>query len=661
MITELTTLAALAEVQLRALKPEPQPILDDPQAVAQDLLSYLESVPKIIRSVVADVIRLLDTASLATHFKAFHDLSGAERTALLREASQTSLSHSLVSIVSGLGWLVIYSREKPRAFIGFKRAGADQPAVDVPEPAPAPLDVEYEVCVVGSGAGGSVVAARLAEAGKNVLVADAGAWISPSRLSRRDDQGLATLYRNGGVQPALPTLADVLEPGGSALINVLQAEVVGGGPYVNNAIHLPMEREAWQRWRSKYGFPIDWAPLLAAMDRAKGDLAVDGLEASRTAGERSEAFAGAVRGLTGGAAASFPWPVETLPVSLWECLGCGGCNLGCPYGRKIGGLHDAAPVSGKPHPSSYFMRAVRAGARVRSRLKAVHFERKLFGSAAALVATDLTSGKTVRVRAKEFVLAAGPIASSRILHQSAVRHFFEPNPIGRNLAANVVTPVYAILDRSMSANPAHPDPGLQMCYFVNPRDGRLLETYFHYPGSIAVSLGAGPTEHARVMREYDRLASCGVVVPSDDIGTVDALGVLTMNLTDRQFDLLVKGIADIARIFFAAGAREVMPAYRTRSPVVLEKDDVGQAESILRKELGGPDGLGLATSHPQGGNALREGRTHGVVSKDFTVYGVENLFVADASVFPAGCGVNPQLTVMGLAHLAADRVLEAVP
>ena len=45
-----------------------------------------------------------------------------------------------------------------------------------------------------------------------------------------------------------------------------------------------------------------------------------------------------------------------------------------------------------------------------------------------------------------------------------------------------------------------------------------------------------------------------------------------------------------------------------------------------------------------------------VVDSDCKVYGFENLFVCDASVFPTAVGVNPQLTVMALATITADRI-----
>jgi choline dehydrogenase-like flavoprotein len=45
-----------------------------------------------------------------------------------------------------------------------------------------------------------------------------------------------------------------------------------------------------------------------------------------------------------------------------------------------------------------------------------------------------------------------------------------------------------------------------------------------------------------------------------------------------------------------------------------------------------------------------------VVSPEFRVYGTDNVYVCDASVFPSSITVNPQLTVMALAHYAAEVI-----
>jgi choline dehydrogenase-like flavoprotein len=72
--------------------------------------------------------------------------------------------------------------------------------------------------------------------------------------------------------------------------------------------------------------------------------------------------------------------------------------------------------------------------------------------------------------------------------------------------------------------------------------------------------------------------------------------------------------------------------------------------------VAGPADLSQSTAHPQGGNALGRSAAKSVVSPDFHLFDFDNLFVADTSLFPAGCFRNPQLTTMALAHLAAGRV-----
>jgi cholesterol oxidase len=57
-----------------------------------------------------------------------------------------------------------------------------------------------------------------------------------------------------------------------------------------------------------------------------------------------------------------------------------------------------------------------------------------------------------------------------------------------------------------------------------------------------------------------------------------------------------------------------------------------------------------------GGCAVSNDPSHAVVNTDFRVHGYDNLHLCDASVFPSAAGVNPQLTVMALAWIAADSV-----
>jgi choline dehydrogenase-like flavoprotein len=105
----------------------------------------------------------------------------------------------------------------------------------------------------------------------------------------------------------------------------------------------------------------------------------------------------------------------------------------------------------------------------------------------------------------------------------------------------------------------------------------------------------------------------------------------------------------MGRIFLGAGAQRVMPATYAWH----EFRDAAALDALDEYVTSNADIL-LTTAHPQGGNALGT-----VVDGDFRVSGFRNLYLADASVFPTSVHVNPQLTVMGMAELAASRIVSA--
>jgi len=45
-----------------------------------------------------------------------------------------------------------------------------------------------------------------------------------------------------------------------------------------------------------------------------------------------------------------------------------------------------------------------------------------------------------------------------------------------------------------------------------------------------------------------------------------------------------------------------------------------------------------------------------VVDARLKMHGMDNIWVVDGSVFPTSLGVNPQLSIFGLAHWAADQI-----
>jgi choline dehydrogenase-like flavoprotein len=634
------TLAALAELQLRDLGAPGAPIADNHRAIAAQAEALLDVVPETLRTLLVLVVEEL--AGARRDGRGFAELPVEERGVLLSELWADPQRAARIGQVARLLWLVIYSRPPAREAVAFKPL--DHPPATVDPIVPARLDEAYDVCVIGSGAGGAVVAFRAAMAGKRVLLLDEGPAVLPAEVQLQDDSALIRSYRNAGLQIALPSVDAVLGRGDLSTMVILQARVFGGGPAINNAIHLRMQQDGkeWREWQKKE-FPVPWTDLSTAYDRVDKDIGVVGADETGGVGERSEAFR---RG-----AALSGWNPQPLPVSIHDCLGCGGCNVMCRFGRKTGGLHGPRPDGA---PLSYLERARAAGVHCRPSIRITRLHGNFGGTKVVMAAgEDLADGGSrVEIRAGQFVLAAGPIASSKVLIRSGIG-VANNYPTGRGISANVVLPVFARLPLQQGTLP---DPGLQMCYYVRG-DGFLLESWLHFPGSLSLALAHRPDMHTRLIRDYPRLAACGVVVPTDPHGSLGITWDPVLSLNQDELERMRQGVLAAATLYFNAGADQIVPA--TQAPLSIRQAQRPQDEQAFRSTVRKSADLMLSTAHPQGGNAIgkREGKS--VVGPEFRPHGIERLTVADASLFPAGCGVNPQMTVMALAHLAAERVIAA--
>jgi choline dehydrogenase-like flavoprotein len=121
-----------------------------------------------------------------------------------------------------------------------------------------------------------------------------------------------------------------------------------------------------------------------------------------------------------------------------------------------------------------------------------------------------------------------------------------------------------------------------------------------------------------------------------------------MSFSKEELELLKRGIATITRVYLAGGAVRVFPSsYRLLE--FASEEDLRYMSRIKRA-----DDLSLGSAHPQGGNPMGEDPKVSVVGNDFRVHGFENLYVADASVFPSNIRANCQATVMAMSHYAAN-------
>ena len=164
--------------------------------------------------------------------------------------------------------------------------------------------------------------------------------------------------------------------------------------------------------------------------------------------------------------------------------------------------------------------------------------------------------------------------------------------------------------------------------------------------------------HFDNMRDYNKMACTGILVGTASNARVTTGGLLGRNIdyvpTEDDFDSLMDGLQKAGEIYFAGGVDRVMP----NSFNYYEYKSFADMADRFRKDIKSSRDISTGTGHPQGGNVMGPDAATGVVDAGFKVFGFDNLYVCDASVFPTSLGVNPQITVMTLAHYAAPLIAQ---
>ena len=127
--------------------------------------------------------------------------------------------------------------------------------------------------------------------------------------------------------------------------------------------------------------------------------------------------------------------------------------------------------------------------------------------------------------------------------------------------------------------------------------------------------------------------------------------LVTYSLEDHDVARLKRDVEILARVYFAAGARSVIPLLHgfdeLRGP-----DDL---DRLRRARLAARD-FEISAYHPLGTARMGRDPARSVVGPDHQVHDTPGLYVADGSVVPTSPAVNPQITIMALATRAADQI-----
>ncbi|KAI1317087.1 long-chain fatty alcohol dehydrogenase [Xylariaceae sp. FL0255] len=521
------------------------------------------------------------------------------------------------------------------------------------EESPNPAIVHTDVVIVGSGCGGAVCAKILAEAGYQVLIVDKGYHQSAEQFPMGPEQN-DDIFQGGGA---------IASADGSTFITA--GMCWGGGGTVNWSASLQTPSYIRQEWANsglQFFQSAEYQNSLERVCEAMGvsDALIQQNHANKTLLEGSHILG---------------WRAAKCPQNSGQSVhSCGSrCGRGCRTGKKQGTYNYWLPAARK------------AGARCIEGFDVAEVYTQSIGQRRK--ATGLTGNWTSRyspssskprvqqmieVQAKKVILAAGAINTPLILQKTQVQGSTNAN-IGRNLYLHPVALISAIWDEDVK--PWEGDIVSSVVSEFENLDGQghgvKIEAFAMQPylAMMFFPWNSGP-EFKTAALNYRYMTSHIVISRDRDAGSIAAgpgKEGPTINYTPSRLDRghMVSGLVAAAKMCYVSGAKGIFPAVvgvplfscskvaSDRS--VNDKDFVKWLRSLEQSTLD-PLRNTFLSAHQMGTARMGTQPENSVVDETGKVWGYDDLYVADGSVFPSASGVNPMITIMAI----ADRITRGV-
>jgi choline dehydrogenase-like flavoprotein len=481
-----------------------------------------------------------------------------------------------------------------------------------------PTSLNCEALVIGTGAGGASVAATLADAGVDVLMAEEGPYVRPGEAPRSLAESLPLMWRGGGLAATLGTP-----------IALAEGRCVGGGTEINRAIFQRVPDEVVESW-AKANHLHDFSPqaLVPYYDRAAAivnasltpDWPGPPTEILRRAGEM------------------MGWKTTLLERGRRESSSPPHQVCGFASGEK-----QSMSATLIPH-------ALDRGARLlpNCRVDRLTVQSDHVTGAVATARDAKGRGHRMTIKAAQIFLCAGTTQTPSILQRSCIR-----KNIGRTFHVHPTIRVLAIFPEAVNAH-QHELPLVAVTEFMPAlRMGGSVFTL----SSFALALAEDWPLRGQYMVNYAHFSMYYVMIRPDGVGRVRSVPgltepILSYTLTERDWRRLRDGLGMLARALLAAGATRVIPSIRGH----VGWSEAGKVEPDLRFGLLN-DRVALMSIHLF--SSCPMGRDPDLFPVDSwgRLVGLDNVVVGDGSVLPSAPGVNPQATIMALAYRATDHYL----
>jgi choline dehydrogenase-like flavoprotein len=506
-------------------------------------------------------------------------------------------------------------------------------------------DEEVDAVIVGTGAGGAPILAKLAAAGLRVVALEAGEWFpSPSEEFATDEIAASKIY---WLNERLSAGKTPVVFGANNSGTGVGGSMLHWGAFVPRA--SPQDLSLFRDFGKGCDWPLTYDELLPFYEEVEDFLGVSG--PSLYPWDITRRYANAPipvnapgqlmqRGFRALGLRTSEAPIAALSSSYSRpeygqrnaCVNRGFCHQGCRNGAKAS------------MDVTYLPWAVQSGAEIRPQCFVHGLKRDVQGRICSVTYTDRSvgdSGRERRQRCKAVFLCAGAVETPRLLLHAGLAN--DSGLVGRNFMAHVATQVWGTFDEPVRMNRGFPATIISED-LLRPVDATFAGGY------IVQSLGVVPVTWAQ--------------------GVARGRGLFGEELI-RYLD----------RYNFVAGIGingDCLPAKRNFLELSEERDETGFAKPLIHfsyddnelemsehatklmtsawQAAGASDCWTLQRSaHVIGTCRMGQATEDSVVDAFGRSHEIQNLWICDNSIFPSALAANPALTIMALALRTADR------
>ena len=500
-----------------------------------------------------------------------------------------------------------------------------------------------DAVVIGTGAGGAPLIARLASAGLSVVALEAGTHWDPSHEFPTDEVAQGKLFWTD----------ERLSAGDDPVAFGSNNSGTGvGGSTLHYTAYTPRPHPDDFRLRGDFGVGVDWPltyeDLEPYFDELEQFLGVSGptpypwgpprkssyrfgplpLNGAALLMERACKSLGIQTSPAANAALSAPY---FQPGHGWRpaCTNRGFCQAGCSTGAKAS------------MDVTFIPAALAAGAELRPESFVTNIEIDASGAVSSVV--YMRHGTEHRQRCRTLFVCAGAIETPRLLLLNGLAT--SSGQVGRNFMAHPGLQVWGQFDEDIRPYKGIPG-GLISEATHRPANadfagGYLLQSIGVMPVTYAVQLARGKGLWGQAlhdhMNRYNHTAGINILgecLPS------------SANYLDLSGELDERGLPK-PRVHFTNGENE----HRLNA----------HAEAVMR-QIWEAAGAREVWSFPRNAHTIGTCRMGGdsdsaVVDRNGRSFEIPNLYISDNSTFPSALSVNPALTIMAIALRTADQFI----